>query len=81
MHESVPTLVAIEDVDARIDGRRASDLLLELPAAQREVVFLRHFAALSFREIGEVCHIPTFTAASRHRLAINRLKALLGVES
>jgi RNA polymerase sigma-70 factor (ECF subfamily) len=81
MPESVPTLVAIENVDARIDGRRASDLLLELPAAQREVVFLRHFAALSFREIGEVCHIPTFTAASRHRLAINRLKELLGVES
>ena len=81
MPEVGPTLVAIDDVEARIDGRKASDLLLELPVAQREVVFLRHFAGLSYREIGEVCRIPTFTAASRHRLAINRLKDLLGVES
>lgn len=80
MPDVMPTLVAIEDIDAGIDGRRASELLLELPVAQREVIFLRHFADLSFREIGEVCRIPTFTAASRHRLAIRRLKELLGVE-
>jgi RNA polymerase sigma-70 factor (ECF subfamily) len=81
MPEIAPNLVAVEDVDAKIDGRRASDFLIELPVAQREVVFLRHFVGLSFREIGEVCRIPTFTAASRNRLAIRRLKELLGVES
>jgi RNA polymerase sigma-70 factor (ECF subfamily) len=79
--EIVPDLITIEHVDAKIDGRRASRLLLELPVAQRETIFLRHFVGLSFREIGEVCRIPTFTAASRHRLAIRRLKVLLGVQS
>lgn len=81
MPEILPALVTTDDTEARIDGRRASRLLLELPVAQREVVFLRHFAALSFREIGEICSIPTFTAASRHRLAIRRLKGILGLES
>ena len=80
MPDSIPNLVAVDDIDARIDGRRASRLLLDLPVVQREVVFLRHFAGLSFREIGEVCRTPTFTAASRHRLAIRRLKEMLGVE-
>lgn len=78
--EDTPELVAISTVDDRIDGRRASALLLGLPPAQREVVFLRHFAGLSFREIAAVCRIPTFTAASRHRLAIDRLRKLLGVQ-
>jgi RNA polymerase sigma-70 factor (ECF subfamily) len=81
MPENPPTLVAVEDVDARIDGRKASDLLLELPAPQREVVFLRHFTGLTFREIATIARISTFTAASRHRLAIRNLRELLGVES
>jgi RNA polymerase sigma-70 factor (ECF subfamily) len=80
MTDDTPELVAIDAIDDRIDGRRASALLLGLPPAQREVVFLRHFAGLSFREIAEVCRIPTFTAASRHRLAIGRLRKLLGVQ-
>ena len=78
--DDTPELITIDAVDERIDGRRASALLLRLPPAQREVVFLRHFAGLSFREIAGVCRIPTFTAASRHRLAIARLRGLLGVE-
>lgn len=77
--DDTPELVVIDAVDERIDGRRASALLLGLPPSQREVIFLRHFAGLSFREIAGVCRIPTFTAASRHRLAIGRLRKLLGV--
>jgi RNA polymerase sigma factor (sigma-70 family) len=78
--DDTPELVALDAVDEQIDGRRASALLLGLPPAQREVVFLRHFAELSFREIAEVCRISTFTAASRHRLAIARLRKQLGVQ-
>jgi RNA polymerase sigma-70 factor (ECF subfamily) len=79
MPENPPILVAVEDIGAKIDGRKASDLLLELPVAQREVVFLRHFAGLTFREIAAVSHVSVFTAASRHRLAMRRLRELLGV--
>lgn len=62
------------------DAARLSVLLLELPAAQREAVWLRHFAGLSFSEIGDVTEVPTFTAASRYRLGMRRLRRRLGVE-
>ncbi|OYV89346.1 MAG: hypothetical protein B7X11_06280 [Acidobacteria bacterium 37-65-4] len=61
------------------DAARASRLVLGLPAGQREAVYLRHFAGLSFAEIGDVTGVPTFTAASRYRLGIGRLRTLMGV--
>lgn len=78
--DEIPSLVELDSVESRIDARRASVLIVDLPAGQREVVFLREFVGLSFRRIAEVCGIPLFTAASRHRLAIRRLRRLLGVE-
>lgn len=67
------------DPGTAADAARASRLLLGLPAAQREAVYLRHFAGLSFAEIGDVTGVPTFTAASRYRLGIGRLRSLMGV--
>lgn len=68
------------DHDRAADAGRLSRLLQELPTAQREAVWLRHFAGLSFSEIGDVTEVPTFTAASRYRLGIARLRRRLGVE-
>jgi RNA polymerase sigma factor (sigma-70 family) len=53
-------------------------LLSRLPAAQREVVYLKHLDELTFREIGAITGTPTFTAASRYRLAMRRLRRLAG---
>lgn len=60
--------------DRQVDAERASRLLLALPPSQREVIYLRHFSDLSFREIGRVTGVPTFTAASRYRLGMRRLR-------
>jgi RNA polymerase sigma-70 factor (ECF subfamily) len=68
------------DQDGAADAGRLSSLLLTLPAAQREAVWLRHFAELSFAEIGGATGVPLFTAASRYRLGMRRLRKLLGVE-
>lgn len=62
-----------------VEGRRLNQALSALPAPQREVVYLRHWADLSFKEIAAVTGVPTFTAASRYRLAVQRLRLLLGV--
>jgi RNA polymerase sigma-70 factor (ECF subfamily) len=67
--------------ERQIDGASATRLLFDLPAVQREVVFLRDFAGLTFREIASTCRIPLFTAVSRHRLAIHRLRHLMGITS
>jgi RNA polymerase sigma-70 factor (ECF subfamily) len=66
------------DPDRKLDASRASTILHELPDAQREAVYLHHFAGLSFRDVGRVTGVPTFTAASRYRLGIARLRQRLG---
>ena len=63
--------------DRQFDAERASRLLLGLPPRQREVIYLHHFSDLSFREIGKVTGVPTFTAASRYRLGMRRLRKLM----
>lgn len=72
-------LLAASDTspERRIDASRISALLTRVPDRQREAVFLRHFADLSFSEIGRVTGVSVFTAASRYRLAIRRLRILL----
>jgi RNA polymerase sigma-70 factor (ECF subfamily) len=66
------------DADRAMDAARVTAMLRELPEAQREAIYLHHFAELSFREIGRITAVPTFTAASRYRLGIARLRELMG---
>jgi RNA polymerase sigma-70 factor (ECF subfamily) len=71
-----PSAVADQEGERALLARH----LAELPAAQREVLLLRAYAGFSFREIGRALGVSTFTAASRWRLAIERLRKALGVE-
>jgi len=61
----------------RVDAARASQHLAGLPPAQRDAVYLRHFADCSFAEIGEIVGAPKFTAASRYRAGIGKLRRLM----
>jgi RNA polymerase sigma-70 factor (ECF subfamily) len=45
-----------------------------LPAEQKEVVFLKVFEGLTFKEIGSVCGVSANTAASRYRYGIAKLR-------
>lgn len=69
------------DPNRAADAERARHLVQGLPPKQRTVVFLKLFAELSFAEIGRVTGVPTFTASSRYRLAIRRLRRTMGVVS
>jgi RNA polymerase sigma factor (sigma-70 family) len=48
--------------------------LSELPAEQREVLILKLWGSLTFREIGQALNIPQDTAASRYRYALEFLR-------
>ncbi len=61
--------------DAAIDVNSA---LAQLPAEQREVVTLHLLDGFSFREAGRITGVSMFTAASRYRLALGRLRQVLG---
>lgn len=65
------------DPDRRLDAARLGRWLQRLPVKQRSVLYLRFFAELGYAEIGRVLGIPTFTAASRCRLATRRLRRWL----
>jgi RNA polymerase sigma-70 factor (ECF subfamily) len=51
--------------------------LSALPPALREIVVLHIVVGFSFREAGRIVGVGTFTAASRYRLAIARMRKTL----
>lgn len=69
-----------DDPIATLDAVAASRHLRRLPLPQREAVYLRYFAELSFAEIGRVTGVSLFTAASRCRLGLQKLRHRMGVE-
>lgn len=56
---------------------RLERALATLPADQREVVLLKIWEGLKFREIAAVLGIPQDTAASRYRYGMEKLKEAL----
>jgi RNA polymerase sigma-70 factor (ECF subfamily) len=76
-----PELVAPDDPAAGVGAAELREAvqsaLLKLPAAQREVVVLRHYADLSYREMAEVLHVPEKTIKSRLFAARQRLGEFL----
>lgn len=69
-----------DDPERTVDAGRLSALLAELPPAQRETIYLRHYQDLSFAVIGDLTGVPTFTAASRYRLGIAKLRRRMEIE-
>ncbi len=53
------------------------NLVDELPSEQREVILLRHFGNLSFREISEQTNVSINTALGRMRYALINLRKLI----
>ena len=66
-----------EDLVRRADGERLRRALEELSGEFREVIVLREFEELSYREIAEVAGIPIGTVMSRLTRARRRLQATL----
>jgi RNA polymerase sigma-70 factor (ECF subfamily) len=72
-----PFLTAADDDSERMfDAAHVSVLLSALPENSREIIYLRHFAGCTFAEIGEIVGVPKFTAASRYRNGIEKLRRL-----
>lgn len=55
--------------------RKLIDLL---PSEQREVIVLRHFADLSFKEIAEITNCSINTALGRMRYGLTNLRKMIG---
>ncbi len=53
------------------------ELLNELPFEQKEIVIMRHYADMSFKEIAETTNVSINTALGRMRYAIINLRKLI----
>lgn len=58
-------------------GDRIMKLVCKLPEDQREVIILRHFADLKFREISKILDCSVNTALGRMRYALLNLRKLI----
>lgn len=84
-HEATSTESWTSSLDApeaamEMSERRSvlREALREIPSAQREVVVLKEFEGLKFREIAEILGCPESTVKSRMYYALNGLREALG---
>ncbi len=68
-------LASVIDDPPEISSANLARVLGELPDEQREVIVLKIFQDLSFKEIASVCGLSINTAASRYRYGIERLRS------
>ncbi len=69
------------DPDARIECREKSAAVLaalrEIPTEQREVLILKEFQGLKFREIAEILDLPASTVKSRMYYGLHSVRTAL----
>ncbi len=71
------TTNAEEDIIQNQTATRVRQLIDLLPVEQREVVMLRHFAELSFKEIAEQTNVSINTALGRMRYALINIRRMI----
>ncbi len=64
-------------MELKEDLNQMTAALAELPAAEREVIMLRHFSDMSFKEIAESMGTPLGTALARAHRGLQRLRAIM----
>jgi RNA polymerase sigma-70 factor (ECF subfamily) len=57
--------------------RLMAECLAQLPDNQREIVMLKVFEGMTFKEIARICRLSENTAASRYRYGISKLRFFL----
>jgi RNA polymerase sigma factor (sigma-70 family) len=72
MEESIEDRIITEQIHQ--DVRKLIELL---PAEQREVLYMRHYAEMSFKDIAEVTNVSINTALGRMRYALINLRKLI----
>ena len=82
MAQSLPgETVAIDAplLAAEVSGRLGA-ALDKLDDVTRQVILLRHFGELSFKEIAEICDCPIGTALARVHRGLKRLRSIMSEE-
>ena len=82
--ELIPALHDVENPSEKIERRQNHEtvrqLIAELPEDQREVIVLRIYAELSFKEIADLTGVSINTALGRMRYALLNLRKKISVD-
>lgn len=74
-----------ESIEDRIiheeNAQYVQHLIQQIPEKQREVLIMRHYANMSFKEIADVQGVNINTALGRMRYALIHLRRYVGIES
>jgi RNA polymerase sigma-70 factor (ECF subfamily) len=70
-----PPVEGVDEADAAV-----REAVMGLPVEQREVVVLHVWGGLTFEEVGRTVGVPTNTAASRYRYALEKLRTAMSDE-
>lgn len=70
-----PSPEVIADLADQVD--RLQEALAQLSQAEREVVMLRHFSEMSFKDISELMETPLGTALARSHRGLKRLRQIM----
>lgn len=63
------------------DQHKVRHIIEMLPEEQREVIILRHYADMSFKEISQVTRVSINTALGRMRYALINMRKMMGQEA
>ena len=74
-HHSVVALCGVKMKEQ--SHNRVKDMLDQLPEDQREVIILRHYADMSFKEIASVTNCSINTALGRMRYGLINLRKMM----
>lgn len=74
------TAAADERLSGAEDRRLLHAAMAELTPEYREVIVLRHYSGLSFKEIAAILDCPLGTALARMHRGLAKLRQLMGVE-
>ena len=82
LRKNRPQIIAISNGDKQIHEEflRISKLLEDIPQEQAEIVRMKCYDNLTFREIAELEEIPEATVKSRYRYAIQHIQQRLRKE-
>jgi RNA polymerase sigma-70 factor (ECF subfamily) len=67
----------LENSSQQYNKNTIRNLIKQLPPEQMEILILRHYGDLSFKEIAELCNCSINTALGRMRYAIINLKKMI----
>lgn len=74
---NIPVETSLDAFDGHVEREKLKWAISQLPDHQREIVYLRYFADMSFKEISDYTNVNLNTCLGRMRYAVQNLKKIL----